>query len=450
MADLIQFKRGSLANWTELNPVLYPGEPGFIKDALPPNNFKIGDGVTPWNDLPFIGKENNILINNIIQIEKTEENIEDIILIEQQIEEQGVSKNNGDIAIIKTLISNGKYSYTSYVYDAELDTEDNDSYGWAAMDGNYNASNVFLKNKIELAGNFSSIGNYNKGKTIAAGTSLETLLSEMLQQELYPTSNDKPSAVITVNGDFGEVGKTYTLPTATLKIIDVGSYEYGDKTTGISFSIGNVELSQGSNKKKNDRVMVKDSVLKLQAIDSENIFTDEEKTYVFSAIASYDAAKIPVTNLGNLYPGGQIPAGEVPIESKIAKFTGYRLCSGGSTNTSTINSEIIRSKLEYTKTKLEDMDSEDKSFVFYALEGDDKIFFAYPSSWTNKTPYFEMFGIAWNENKEFVLSGEVQVADYRGSNPDGSLNGPAPYKLFLWELDEPLSAEETKFRVWFK
>lgn len=450
MADLIQFKRGSLATWTELNPVLYPGEPGFIKDALPPNNFKIGDGVTHWNDLPFIGEENDILINNIIQIEKTEENIDDIILIEQQIEEQGISKYNGDVAIIKTLIANNKYSYTSYVYDFELDTEDNNSHGWAAMDGNYNASNVFLKNKIELAGNFSSIGNYNKGKTIAAGTSLEKLLSEMLQQELYPTSNDKPSITITVNGESGEVGKTYTLPTATLKIIDVGSYEYGDRTTGISFSVGSVELSQGSNKQKNDRVMVKDSVLKLQAIDSENIFTDEEKTYIFSATASYDAAKIPVTNLGNPYPGSQILAGSVPIESKIAKFTGYRLCSGGSTDAPIINSEIIRSKLEYTKTKAEDMDNKDKSFVFSAFEGDSKIFFAYPSSWTNKTPYFEMFGITWSKNEEFILNNEVQVADYRGSNPDGSLNGPAPYKLYLWELDEPLSAEETKFRVWFK
>lgn len=55
MATTIQFKRGTAARWTELNLVLQPGEPGFVTDE---NRFKIGDGVTPWNDLPYQGEGN--------------------------------------------------------------------------------------------------------------------------------------------------------------------------------------------------------------------------------------------------------------------------------------------------------------------------------------------------------------------------------------------------------
>lgn len=55
MADLIQFKRASLATWEKLDYVLEPGEPGFVKDAAGPSNFKIGDGVTPWSELPYVG-----------------------------------------------------------------------------------------------------------------------------------------------------------------------------------------------------------------------------------------------------------------------------------------------------------------------------------------------------------------------------------------------------------
>lgn len=53
--NLIQFKRGHAARWTELNLVLSNGEPGFEYDT---KKFKIGDGQTPWNQLPYIGETN--------------------------------------------------------------------------------------------------------------------------------------------------------------------------------------------------------------------------------------------------------------------------------------------------------------------------------------------------------------------------------------------------------
>ena len=56
----ILFKRGTAARWKEINLVLEAGEPGFVTDE---NRFKIGDGVTVWNDLPYIGESNVVNAN---------------------------------------------------------------------------------------------------------------------------------------------------------------------------------------------------------------------------------------------------------------------------------------------------------------------------------------------------------------------------------------------------
>lgn len=47
-----QLRRGLLEAWERNNPVLAKGEPSFIIDK---NAFKIGDGITPWKDLEYIG-----------------------------------------------------------------------------------------------------------------------------------------------------------------------------------------------------------------------------------------------------------------------------------------------------------------------------------------------------------------------------------------------------------
>lgn len=46
------FKVNSRSQWSALNPVLMAGEPGVEKET---DNLKIGDGLTPWNKLPYHG-----------------------------------------------------------------------------------------------------------------------------------------------------------------------------------------------------------------------------------------------------------------------------------------------------------------------------------------------------------------------------------------------------------
>lgn len=49
---ILQLKRGTAERWATVNPILAIGEPGFVYDS---NKLKIGDGVSAWNELPYIG-----------------------------------------------------------------------------------------------------------------------------------------------------------------------------------------------------------------------------------------------------------------------------------------------------------------------------------------------------------------------------------------------------------
>ena len=67
MADVIkttfQVKRGTAARWEELNLILNPGAPGFEMDTF---KLKIGNGSTPWKELPYV---NDVDISKYITIE---------------------------------------------------------------------------------------------------------------------------------------------------------------------------------------------------------------------------------------------------------------------------------------------------------------------------------------------------------------------------------------------
>ena len=52
---MIKFKRGQSKSWSTKNPTLEEGQPGMeILSGGRGCNLKLGDGSTPWNDLPYI------------------------------------------------------------------------------------------------------------------------------------------------------------------------------------------------------------------------------------------------------------------------------------------------------------------------------------------------------------------------------------------------------------
>lgn len=61
MAVKIQLRRGSEVEWSTANPTLAIGEVGINLDTY---KFKIGNGVTPWNSLPY--SQDGVSIQNVL------------------------------------------------------------------------------------------------------------------------------------------------------------------------------------------------------------------------------------------------------------------------------------------------------------------------------------------------------------------------------------------------
>ena len=60
---IFKLRRGMSADWERVNPVLESGEPAFELDTL---KMKIGNGLTPWNDLPYIAGEGSGIGDTVI------------------------------------------------------------------------------------------------------------------------------------------------------------------------------------------------------------------------------------------------------------------------------------------------------------------------------------------------------------------------------------------------
>jgi hypothetical protein len=68
MANRIQLRRDTAANWDRVNPVLEDGEPGYVTDT---DQIKYGDGNTAWRDLAYSGYMKGADITKSIGIETT-------------------------------------------------------------------------------------------------------------------------------------------------------------------------------------------------------------------------------------------------------------------------------------------------------------------------------------------------------------------------------------------
>lgn len=120
MADVIkttfQVKRGIAARWEELNPILNPGEPGFEMDTF---KLKIGNGSTPWKELPYI---NNVDISKYITIEDIING--DVILPVATKATRGAVLSSTDVNEISVDPADGSMEVNSLAVDKLQDTID--------------------------------------------------------------------------------------------------------------------------------------------------------------------------------------------------------------------------------------------------------------------------------------------------------------------------------------
>lgn len=245
---------------------------------------KIGDGSTSYADLKYFGGDS---AKNFDVVPADGE--EDVAAITRVVASAEV--HTGDTAIVKRVISGDKISYTAYVYDGE----------WKAMDGNYRADNVYFDDDITYT---VAIGTLAKpsgsAKFAAKGKNVEQVLSSLMAQEANP-SKSNPAVSFSSTGGLGtfEIGTKKNLTyTAALS---AGGYTYGP-ATGITAQTWEVSCTGVADK------------LATATGTFENVVAEATAKKI-TAKATYNDGAIPVTNLGNQYPDGQIKAGTASKDS---------------------------------------------------------------------------------------------------------------------------------------
>lgn len=307
----IVIRNDSTTNWlTNESVVLLKGEVGieFLADGKV--KMKVGDGIKTWAQLPYFGGEEA----KTFQVGSLDEITETDLAV-------------GDTAIVKTAIytdaeneSNNKYSYTGYVYNGTA---------WTAMDGNYNADNVYFSDDMLVTKEIGYITLSNGQGTIPSkGKNLSEVFEAMFVKEQNPTTT-QPSVNLTFSeAKAYEVG-TVVSPTYSATF-NAGSYTYGP-ATGVTVTSWEISDTAG-----NTASTASGSFDDVTVTDSTN--------YKITAKANHTAGAIPLTNKKNEYAAGQITAGN---KSKVSgAITGYRSFFYGVLDTSSaeapLTSAIVR------------------------------------------------------------------------------------------------------------
>lgn len=269
---------------------------------------KVGDGIHTFEGLDYFGGEEAHVFTDIIP-DATETHLQ---AIENAVGDTELAV--GDIAIIKELIADDKYAYTSYVY-SEIETENEDgeielSYVWKATDGNYSADNVYFDSNLTMTANIGAqtLASGQSSKELAtAGKSLEQVMKMILAVEKAPGDPTQPAVTtkiansttaapgtsnITVEG-----GSTiYPRWNASLS---AGSYTYGP-ATGITASAWSVT----DNRNSIDSALTNQTATTASTQNFASMVLPAGKTYKVTATATHGNGPIAYTNLGDEYKAG--------------------------------------------------------------------------------------------------------------------------------------------------
>lgn len=393
----IVMRNDTAANWTEKNSVLLKGEFGVETDT---NKFKIGDGTKAWADLPYAGADESV-IKSIIN--ENRDTCSYVDLTEGQEDADGLATlanpKQGDTAIVRKAIDDKHKSYTAYVYNGTA---------WSAMDGNYNANNVYLDADIKMAGNYTQVGNLTKTQTGTAdfktkGMSVAQALTEIFSKRLQPGTPTAPAVTLT----FGqakayEVGTTVK-PTYSASL-SAGSYTYGPPT-GITATSWEVTDTAGH-------------TATTASGSFDDVVVADNTNYKITVKANYGEGAIAKDNLGsNSDPVVKIAAGSATKVS--GAITGYRNSFYGSvTEKAEITSTIIRGLTKSNKAL-----KNGEGFTITIPVGAVRVIFAYPATLRDVSSVKDVNGL----NAEIKSSFRQSTVTVAGAGVDAGIE----YKVYV-------------------
>lgn len=314
----IQLRNDTAENWTTANPVLLKGEMGVEIDT---GKTKIGNGTDDWKTLKYSGVDEDT-IKGIIDNNRSA--FTEVAPNEGESDAQALARvitapKKGDMAVVVREFVSDKHSYTAYIYDT----------AWSAMDGNYSADNVYFDKDLTYTANIGvlTVPSSGSGTISASGKNVKDVLASILASEKNP-STVAPAVTIGTQTNFGtfEIGtKKNLVYGATLS---AGSYTYGP-ATGITAKTWEATCTGVTGSKTT------------ASGTFENVVA-EATAKTITVKATYDAGAIPVTNLGNQYPAGQIKAGSASKTSSSLVGVRYMFWGPMTDASAELNSANIR------------------------------------------------------------------------------------------------------------
>lgn len=399
----IALRNDSTANWeANSDVVLMKGEMGVEFTDAGETKMKLGDGQKKWSELDYFGGETDVHQAQVYQADLAEGE-DDIAAITRVV--GGNALFEGDMAIVKSTIGEA-VTYTAYVY--------NDS-KWQAMNGNYNANNVYFDKDLFTTKEIGYITLENGSAHIpSTGKNLTDTWEQIFVKEQNPTVTPPAVSFTQVTTGSFEVGTSVT-PSYDAKM-SAGSYSYGP-ATGLTAKSWNVNLRKGNTSVQN-KTTAKDSFTAIVLADGDS--------YTINAEVSYDNAAVPVTNKGNAYAAGQIKAGKVSKTS--GTITCYRNTFYGTTaNKDSLDSPTIRGLNKTNKA------SKAGDSVTIALPvGAVRVVFAYPATLRDITSVKDINGL----NAEIVSAFKKETITVAGAGNDAGIS----YKVFTTEFAAPLES----------
>ena len=270
---------------------LLKGEIGieFVAGGSP--KMKIGDGTSTWADLPYFGGTATQLYEVTLNADETHSAAITRVT-------SGAKINSGDFVVVKEAVGTDKYQYTAYVYAADA---------WKALDGNYNAENVYFDKDLTITANVGvqEIDATGSKTLPTTGKNVKQVLDLLFAEEKDP-SVTQPSVAITLTGAGAKEVGTSVTPSYNVTF-NSGKYEFGPETgVTATYSVSDTDSHSATT-----------------ATGSFAAFTVEPTTnYKVSVTATHTAGADPVSNLGNGRGDLKITSGTTTATS--AAITGYR------------------------------------------------------------------------------------------------------------------------------
>ena len=288
----IQLRNDTTANWNaHSTTVLLAGEVGIELLSDGAVKMKLGNGTSTWADLPYYGGTATQLYEATLTADETHSAAIARVT-------SGAKINSGDFVVVKEVVGTDKYQYTAYVYAADA---------WKALDGNYNAENVYFDKDLTITANVGVQHIDATGsKTLpTTGKNVKQVLDLLFAKEKDP-SVTQPSVTITLTGAGAKEVGTSVTPSYSVAF-NSGKYEFGPETgVTATYSVSDTDSHSATT-----------------ATGSFAAFTVEPTTnYKVSVTATHTAGADPVSNLGNGRGDLKITAGVKTATS--AAITGYR------------------------------------------------------------------------------------------------------------------------------